>query len=137
MFLFLLANITLTALERNVSCLDIECPGDTIPYRCSVSSNSEMVQLRWLVAFPGQDTITVLYTSGSTQNAVDYIGANVTSSLLQYRSDEYIESVIVLTVLQNVSMNGTLLVCKSEDLTSENAGVYVNTSGTHFHWQNA
>ena len=83
----------------------------------------------WLVTFPGQDAIVMIYTSDSERNAVDYIGMNITTTLIQYRSDEYIESEIVLTALQNVPMNGTLLECKSEDLANIAEVVYVNTSG--------
>ena len=71
----------------------------------------------------------MIYTSDSEQNAMDYIGMNITTTLIQYRSDEYIESEIVLTVLQNVPMNGTLLECRSEDLANIAEVVYVNISG--------
>ena len=59
---------------------------------------------------------------------MDYFPNNITTILTQYRSDESIVSEIVLTVLQNVSMNGTLLECKSEDLASESNVIYVNIS---------
>ena len=122
--------ITLMPLPRIVSRSDIECPGDTIPYRCTVQSNSEMVELRWLVTFPGQDTITMfLYTNDSERNVAMYMPMNLTARLIQPGDDENLASEIELTVLQNVSMNGTLLECKSEDLASENETVYVNTAG--------
>ena len=118
------------ALERNVSREDIECPGDTISYVCSVQSNSETVQLSWMVTFPGQEAITMSYINDSYLNVVVLLDVNVTTTLTQYIMDEFIESEIVLTVLQNISMNGTLLECSSEDLTSEMDIVYVDTSGT-------
>ena len=97
---------------------------------CSVQSNSENVELEWLVTFPGQDTIImILYTNDSERNAVDYLPMNLTARLTQYRMDEGVESEIVLTVLRNVSMNGTIVECMSEDLASEVEIVYVNTSG--------
>ena len=117
------------AFERNVSREDIECPGDTISYRCSVQSNSETVQLSWMVTFPGQEAITMSYIDNSYLNSVVLLDVNVSTTLTQYIMDEFIESEIVLTVLQNISMNGTLLECRSEDLASKNLTVFVNTSG--------
>ena len=129
-YFILLAMVTITALQRNVSRQDIECPGDTIPYRCSVQSNSETVQLNWMVTFPGQDTIImVLYTNDSSRNAVTFLPMNLTARLTQYEVDQNVESELVLTVLQTVPMNGTILECRSEDLASENETVYVNTEG--------
>ncbi len=119
-------------LPRTVSRQDIECPGDTIVYRCSIRSNSETVQLRWLVTFPGQITITILYTNNSDQNAVNYLPMNLTARLTQYKNNEYVESDIQLTVLRNVSMNGTVLECRSEDLASEHEIVHINTSGNRW-----
>ncbi len=126
---FISASIMLTQLLRNVSRQDIECPGDTISYRCSIQSNSEPVQLRWMVTFPGLDTIMILYTNDSDRNRVTYLDMNITTTLTQYRSDEFIQSEIVLAVLQNVSMNGKELECSSENLASEVLITYVNTSG--------
>ena len=54
---------------------------------------------------------------------------NISSILLSYRSDEYIESTIVLTILRNVSMNGTELECGITGLSSETTNVLVTTSG--------
>ena len=71
----------------------------------------------------------MLYTGDSDQNTVNDLGMNITSILTQYTMKESIESEITLTVLQNVSMNGTLLECKSEDLAVSNQTVYVNSSG--------
>ena len=81
----------------------------------------------WLITFPGQDTITILYTNISDQDPMNH--SAVSSTLTQYRSDEFIESQIVLTVLRNVSMNGTRLECRSENLTSATEIVHFATSG--------
>ncbi len=126
------AMTTVIPLPRNVSRQDIECPGDTIPYMCSVQSNSETVELRWLITFPEKDTvIMILYTNDSDLNSVNYLPLNLTAGLTQYRIDENVESILVLTVLRNVSMNGIVLECQSEDLASENETVYFNISGNH------
>ena len=124
------ATVDLVLLSRNVSRPDIECPGDIILFRCSVQSNSETVQLRWLITFPGQDTITIPYINESNLNTLEHHSMNITARLTQYTSDQSVESELLLTVLPNVSMNGTILVCMTEDLASRNVTVSFNTSGS-------
>ena len=123
------ANVTLLPLERTVSRDDIECPGDTIPYMCSVQSNSENIMLMWLVTFPGQAPISVTYTNFSAAETLDILGMNVTTVVIDDERRDFIVSVATITVLPNVSMNGTLVECSGEDLDREVATVYVNTSG--------
>ena len=126
-----LAMINVTELSRNNRRSDIECPGDTITYQCTVQSNSETIQLMWTIIFPGQDPIDmIIFTNDSDRNVVNYYPMNLTARLTLFEIDQNVESELVLTVLQNVSMNGTLLKCSSENLASENATVTVNTSGT-------
>ena len=43
--------------------------------------------------------------------------------------EEHIESVIVITVLKNVTMNGTNLECSIAYLDSDSTVLFVNTSG--------
>lgn len=125
-----IASIQLSSLPRIASRQDIECPGDLLPFSCSIMSNSETVQLEWLVRFPEQDAIvTILYTNDSTLNIVTSLNMNVTAQLTEYRIDQFIQSLLVITVLQNVSMNGTLLECTTESLASQNHVVHVTTSG--------
>ena len=108
----------------------IDCPGDTITYNCSVLSNSEMVHLTWHIAFPGLAPINITYDNSSLINAMDYLGLNVSATLLRYIPDQYIESVIKFTLLKNVTMNGTLLECSvSPSLDNDTTFVLVNTSG--------
>ncbi len=71
----------------------------------------------------------MLYTNFSDAERLDVLGMNVTTNLTNNDRGDFIESVVKITVLQNVSMNGTLVECRSEDLDSEMATVYVNTSG--------
>ena len=124
---FFIASITLISLRPNVSSQDIECPGMTIPYRCSVVSNSETVQLTWLASFPGGEEVTISYVDDSTLTMTQDLGLGITSVLTQYTRDVFIESEITLTVLQN-SMNGTVLECSTENLAEELVTVYVNIS---------
>ena len=116
-------------LERNTLRNDIECPGDTVPYNCSITSNSEAVQLTWRVTLPGMSPLNVTLDNSSI-STVQHLGVNITSVLIEFRTDEYAESVIFFTVLSDVAMNGTKLSCISEDLNEESATVFFNISGT-------
>ena len=118
-------------IERNNLREDIECPGDTIPYNCFVSSNSETVQLTWRITLPGIRPFNLTYDSIYDLNTVDDLGMNITTNLTSYRRDEYIESIIVLTVLRETFINGTLLECLSEDLDSDSNVIIVMQSGTY------
>lgn len=126
---FGIAMVTLTELPRINSRNDIECPGDILPYMCSVHSNSETIELSWRITFPGLDTIYMfVYTNDSERNVAVYRPMNLTARLTQFEFDQDVQSVLEITVLRNVSMNQTLLECRSEDLASENVTVIVNTS---------
>ncbi len=48
--------------------------------------------------------------------------------LITYQSDKYIESVIVLTVLMDVTLNNTSLECYISGLDNDTKIVNVNTS---------
>lgn len=111
---------------------DIDCPGDTIPYYCSVLSNSEAVQLTWRVTFPEMMPISITYDGRSTVNTIDILlDLNITAVLTDYIAEEIIESIITLTVLRNVSMNGTMIECSSEDLDNVTVDVDVDSKGLH------
>ena len=92
-------------------------------------SNSETVQLTWRVTLPGQMPINITYDNTSSLDTVDYLGMNITSTLTEYISDEYIESTLVITVLRGVDINGTELECLYNELDASTARVYVNISG--------
>ena len=121
--------MSLFPLERDVSREDIECPGDIIPYNCSVSSNSETVQLTWRITLPGTRPFNITYDNIYDLDTVDNLGKNITTILTSYRRNEYIESVIVLTVLRETFINGTLLECLSEELDSDSDVIIVMQSG--------
>ena len=52
---------------------------------------------------------------------------NISATLTRF-TNESIESVIVLTVLKNVSMNGTKLMCFITDITNDMAIVNIKES---------
>lgn len=85
--------------------------------------------LKWLVTFPGQAPLSVTYTNFSAAGSVDTLGMNVTTVVTNNDRGGFIESILTLTVLFNVSMNETQIECHSEDLDSETMNVFVNTSG--------
>ena len=122
-------NVNLTLAETNFSRGDINCPGDTISYKCSVLSNSKTIELTWRVTLPGMMPIDITYDSMSILNTVDTdLGYNITTTLTDFTVDEYIESTIVFTVLRGVAVNGTVLECISENLDIYATTLFVNMS---------
>ena len=92
-------------------------------------SNSETVQLTWLVTLPGMVPVNITYDNTSIPNTVDTaFGNNITTTLTNYTVDLYTESTIMFTVLRDVVMNGTMLECISEDLDIYTTTVFVNIS---------
>ena len=104
------ASVIVTPLERIASSDTVDCPGDIIPYNCSIQSNSEMVHLIWHVTVPGQSHIVLTYDNNSDLGRVDYLHRFISTSLEEYRHDEYIESVLMFTVQSNVSIGDQTLV---------------------------
>ena len=75
--------------------------------------------------------VMILYTNSSDQNITSYGPMDIiTARLNQYTADQGVESELVLTLPQNiVALNGTVLECRSEDLTSQNEALIINTAG--------
>ncbi len=111
--------------------MDIDCPMDTISYNCSILSNSERVHLTWSVTLPGSMPVTITYDNSSILNNMNNLAMGVITILSTYRSDEYIESIIVLTLLIEVALDGTMLECSISDLDNETATLYINSSGSY------
>lgn len=125
------AFVNLEFLESDKMSLDIDCPGDTVTYNCSIESNTETLHLTWSVKFPVVLPIQITYDTyfGDIFGKIDSLDMNVTASLLDFR-DGYIESIITLTVL-NADTNGTIVECSITDLDYDMVTVLVNTSGTY------
>ena len=127
---FIIASVIIIPLERNVSRNDTECPGDTIPYICSIWSNSDKLQLTWRVILPGQQPLNITYHGTSNYNDVDFLNDFVTTSLTQFTNDQYIESMLTFIVSNDISTNWTVrLECLIEDLNSTMVYVTINLSG--------
>ena len=81
--------------------------------------------------------ISFTYDSTSTLYDIHHLDMNISVTLTEldtiataeFVNEELIESIIVITVLKNVSMNGTELECSIADLGSDSAVLFVNTSG--------
>ena len=129
-----IASVTIVPFDRNVSRSDIECPGDTLSYQCSIQSNSESVRLNWQIFFPGENSVNITYDNSSMANQLHFLGRGITTVLSRYIADVLVESILMLTVLRDVDiMNGTIIECSSGDLDSLMINVYVNTSGEREH----
>lgn len=113
---------------------DIDCPGDILPYRCVLQSNSETLHLIWRVTLPGQVPVAIKYDMTSDNNSINNLTGGISTILTQYNmSVEYIESTVMLTVDNNVSKtNQTLLECIIMDLANKSLIVIVNSSGNKF-----
>ena len=124
-------------MEINTSRDDIDCPGDTISYNCFIISNTETPHLIWNVTFPGLTPISFTHDSTSTLYDIHYLDMNISVTLTELDTiattesvnEEQIESIIVITVLKNVTMNGTKLECSTANLDSDSTVLFVNTSG--------
>ena len=129
--------VTLTLLEINTSRDDIHCPGDTISYNCSIISNTETPHLIWNITLPGLTPISFTFDSTSTLYDIHHLDMNITVTLTElntfttteFINEEHIGSIIVITVLNNVSMNGSNLECSIANLDSDSTLLLVNISG--------
>ncbi len=117
-------------VEKNVSRGDIDCPNDVITYNCSIQTNSENIFLIWEFTFPnGTQPQRVAYNSSSTLQLPTTLGMGFEVRLTDYVQDEYIESVVKLTLMTDVvNVNGIVLEC-STDIADAEVTVVVRTSG--------
>ncbi len=125
-FIFITASVILDEFSRSA---DIECPGDTISYNCSILSNSEAVHLVWRITFPDTMPISITYDNESILDDIDYLRQDTSSILTTYRSDEYIESILIFTLITIDILNGTEVECKIGDLDEMTVTLFINSSG--------
>ncbi len=128
MFISPSASVTLYLLEQNTTRTGIDCPGDTLLYICSVLPNTERVDLIWSITLPGQMPIRITYDNTSILNNVDNLDARITTTLTDYR-DDYIESVLALAVVTDITLNGSRVDCSITNMNSDSDIVLVSTSG--------
>ena len=126
-----MADVDLTIHDQKTQRSDINCPGDIISFNCSIESNSETVELTWKITLPDEvmTPISITYNSNSLLNRRDYLDIHISTTLMKFREDEYIESLIFFNMSENVHINGTELQCSSSDLDNAVVDVLVNMSG--------
>ncbi len=124
------AIVSLNLIEKNAVRSDIDCPGDTRSYNCSILSNSENVHLTWTITLPDSSMpIVITYDRISMLNENNYFDESITTILTGFRSDEYIESVMTVTLLGNFSLNESRIECNIADLSSDSILVRIVSSG--------
>ena len=109
-----------------ISRADIQCPGDIIPYNCSILSNSETIHLIWLITIPGMMPVNITYsnmTSGSN-NLTPFISTSVTD----FQNDEFIQSTLKFTVQPSIPTLQFNIVCAITGLGLNTTVVRVNSS---------
>ena len=98
-------------------------------YQCSIMSNSETVQLTWHVTLPGMTPVNITYDNTSVLTVDTNHGNNITTTLMEFVMDTFIQSSIVFTVLRDVNLNQAVLECTSGDLDSYITTLFVSISG--------
>lgn len=115
-----------------MSQFDIDCPGDFISYNCSIQSNSETLHLTWRVTVPGFMPVNITYDEFSNELEEENLNGFITTALLEYISDEYIESTLSLTINDNFTTDAINLIeleCFIEDLGNDADLLTLNISG--------
>lgn len=108
----------------------IVCPGDILSYKCRISTNSETPHLTWVVTLPGETASTFTYGNPSTCNDVDSLNNFISTSLVNFTEDSFIESVFMMEVQQaDITANQTQLACFISDLEYASTIVSIFTSG--------
>ena len=121
-------SVTISIHEQNISRPDINCPGDTFSYNCTITSNSETIHhLTWRVTYPGHKSINITYNGSSSLNSVDLFDMQIRAVMTAYRAYEYIESIITVKVLGNIT-DEVKLECIIEGLANDSV-TFVNSSG--------
>ena len=125
--------MNLSIHERTTQHSDIDCPGDTISFNCSIGSNSESVELTWQITLPDQLVpINITYNSSSLFYERDRLDIYANATLTKYAHGRSIQSLITFTILKDASINGTEVQCSSSDLDSEAVKILVTISGIMF-----
>ena len=121
------ASVNLTLLSQNSARPDIDCPGDTISYNCSIESNTTNLHLTWNIILPDLSSESITYDNDSVVNNLDSLPLSINTLLSKYVSGQYIESIIFFMVIRNGTLNGTKFQCSIQDL-DEMSGVLTSTA---------
>ncbi len=161
--MFTLATVTLSPIEDDQIRPYTNCPGDTLSYNCSVFQNSEDVYLTWTITLPERTPFTITYNNLSIIDSLDYLDStdyfsfesidymneenvsmqesvdnfdmSISTILTDYDVGEYIESVVTLTIVNNISLNGANVECSISNMNNDSKSLLlsVNISGIHYY----
>ena len=92
-------------------------------------SNHETIHLIWRVTFLDLAPIVVTFDHNTRLNSVVDLPLDTKTLLTEFRSEKYIEAILVFEVVKNVSLDGIKVECEIGDLDNATAIVFVNTSG--------
>ena len=126
-----IATVNITSLQRNISRAEMNCPGDIISYQCSIFTNSEFPSLTWTVTLPGKMPLMITYNKNHTLHNVNVNSLMnfITSTLVAFTNDTFINSVLEVKLQENISAHQTQLQCSMQNLSVADTTVYTNTQG--------
>ena len=105
---------------------DIQCPGDIIPFNCSILSNSETIQLTWLITFPGMTPLDITYFNATSDN--DDLTQGVFTTVTDFQRDEYIFSTLEYIVQPGIPVVEFNLSCSITSIGLDTIVYNINTS---------
>ena len=109
------------------------CPGENIMYKCSIQSTYDNLHLTWKVIFPGITSFNFVYNQTSIPDIMNNLTMNIITTLTKFIPGEHIESIMVLTVLRNTTLNNTILECIFESFVNDTATIVLNmTPGMYY-----
>ena len=124
---YCIATVSIIPLEPITSREDIHCPGDIIPFNCSILSNSETIHLTWSFAIPGMVPIADITYSNITSGS-DLLTSYISTSVTGFQSDQYIHSTLEFTVQFGIPILQINLMCAITSLGFNTTVVLVNSS---------
>ena len=120
------ATVSIIPLEPRESREDIQCPGDIIPFNCSILSNSETINLTWFINVPGMAPVNITYSNIST--GIHDLASYSSTTLTDFHSDEYIRSTLEFRVQPGIPILQFNLSCLITGLGLNSTIVHINTS---------
>ncbi len=109
--------------QRSMARNDIECPGDTRPYRCSIVSDSD--QLTWTISIQGQMSINITYSENTNDRTS--LNSYITTVLTEHRSGVLIRSILEVTVRPDIPTDQIMLECSNANV-NDSAHFRINTA---------
>ena len=126
MFLYWIATVSIIPLEPIILRGDIRCPGDIIPFNCSILSNSETIHLMWLFTIPEMMSKNVTYSN--TTSGRDTLTPYLSTYVTDFQSDQYIHSTLEFTVQPGIPIDEFTLNCSISGLGFNTTVVHINSS---------